>query len=98
MFQSFIANLPSFVPTIQSIWEGFLSRKNNLSTLSFRLKGLKRPIKTLAKDNLSNIERRVLEAKDSLISIQLSALTNPSEIIFEMEKNAKDYWDFLRLA
>lgn len=98
MFQSFIANLPSFVPTIQSIWEGFLSRTNNLSSLSFRLKGLKRPIKTLAKDNLSNIERRVLEAKDSLISIQLSALTNPSKIIFEMEKNTKDYWEFLRLA
>lgn len=98
MFQSFVANLPSFISSIQDLWDGLLSRPSNLSSLSFRLKGLKRPIKTLAKENLSDIERRVAEAKVSLDSIQLSALTNPSEMIFELEKTAKDHWVFLRLV
>ncbi|KAL0730834.1 hypothetical protein Bca4012_026928 [Brassica carinata] len=94
---SFVANFPSFISSMQDLWDGLLSRPRVLSSLSFSLKGLKRPIKTLAKENLSDIERRVAEAKDSLDSIQLSALTNPSENIFELEKSAKDQWIFLRL-
>ncbi|KAG2297446.1 hypothetical protein Bca52824_044115 [Brassica carinata] len=63
MFPSYLANLPSFVPTIKDCWIQLGAHAKNLTSLCYKLKQLKSPIKTLCKKNFSQIERRVQEAK-----------------------------------
>lgn len=75
MFPSYLANLPSFVPTIKDCWIQFGAPAKNLTSLCYRLKQLKSPIKTLCKENFSQIKRRVQEAKAVLDSHQLQYYT-----------------------
>ncbi|KAF3514079.1 hypothetical protein F2Q69_00001793 [Brassica cretica] len=79
MFPSYLANLPSFVPTIKDCWIQLGAHAKNLTSLCYKLKQLKFPIKTLCKKNFSQIERRVQEAKVVLDSHQIQALNLPSE-------------------
>ncbi|KAL0674110.1 hypothetical protein Bca4012_002091 [Brassica carinata] len=79
MFPSYLANLPSFVPTIKDCWIQLGAHAKNLTSLCYKLKQLKSPIKTLCKKNFSQIERRVQEAKVVLDSHQIQALNLPSE-------------------
>lgn len=98
MFPSYLIKLPSFVPTIKECWLQIGGPAGNLTALCFKLKQLKAPIKSLCKENFSQIERRVQEAKSTLDSHQLQSLNFPSEDNLAMEKESREAWLFLRLA
>ncbi|CAA7026629.1 unnamed protein product [Microthlaspi erraticum] len=70
----------------------------NLRDFCFKLKQLKRPLKTLLKENFSDIERRVAEAGSVLSSLQMISLNDPSESKLLLEAQAKEVWIGLRAA
>ncbi|XP_013690279.2 uncharacterized protein LOC106394243 [Brassica napus] len=98
MFPSYLTKLPSFVPTIKECWSQLGAPAGNLTYLCFKLKQLKSPIKSLCKENFSQIERRVQEAKSTLDSHQLQALNLPSQDNIALEKQSRETWLFLCLA
>ncbi|KAJ0256894.1 hypothetical protein HA466_0078550 [Hirschfeldia incana] len=98
MFPSYLIKLPSFVPTIKDCWLQFGGPAGNLTSLCFKLKQLKSPIKSLCKENFSQIEKRVQEAKSTLDLHQIQALNSPSQDNIATEKKSREIWLFLCLA
>ena len=64
----------------------------------FKLKSLKRSMKTLLRDNYSEIEKRVRIAVDVLHSTRMVTLNSPSPKNLAREVLARDACNFLRLA
>ncbi|KAL0656696.1 hypothetical protein Bca4012_077280 [Brassica carinata] len=89
MFPSYLANLPSFVPIIKDFWIQLGAPAKNLTSLCYKLKQLKFPIKTLCKENFSQM---VLD------SHQIQALNLPYEENIALEKQSRESWMFMRLA
>ncbi|KAG2332389.1 hypothetical protein Bca52824_003569 [Brassica carinata] len=86
MFPSYLIKLSSFVPTIEDCWRQIGGPAGSLTSLCFKLKQLKSPIKSLCKENFSQIERRVQEAKSTLDTHQIQALNFPSQDNIASEK------------
>ncbi|CAA7024005.1 unnamed protein product [Microthlaspi erraticum] len=87
-----------FQETVQSSWSEAGESVRSLRDFCFKLKRMKRPLKSLLKDNYSDIERRVSEALSALSSLQLASLADPSESNLLLESQAKDLWLSLRAA
>lgn len=60
-----------------------------------KLKSLKRCLKTLNKENFSNIQHRVNEVYLLLQDAQTQALNQPTELSFQLERDLHQKWDFL---
>ncbi|XP_024010038.1 uncharacterized protein LOC112085189 [Eutrema salsugineum] len=71
---------------------------SNLGDLCFKLKQLKLPLKSLCKENYSDLEKRVLAANDILLSAQVLALNDPSEANLRAKKEARVSWVSLQQA
>lgn len=97
-FFNFLSKHPLFLQTVKTVWEQAGSRAENLKDFCYKLKGLKRPLKSLCKDNFSGIEKRVLEALSTLKAAQLLALNDPSSSNVFFEQSSRDVWLILRLA
>lgn len=97
-FFNFLSKQPLFLPTIQSAWETTGDSVSTLRDLCFKLKRLKRPLKSLSRENFSDIEMRVFEANKLLESLQVQALNNPSPFALQQEQEARLSWQALRLA
>ncbi|KAL1219679.1 Secreted RxLR effector protein 78 [Cardamine amara subsp. amara] len=97
-FFNFLAKQPSFIPTIQRAWETAGDTVTNLRDLCYKLKILKRPLKSFSREHFSDIEKRVSDADILLQSLQVLALTNPTPITLQQEHDAHISWQALRLA
>lgn len=98
MFPSYLTTLPALVLTIKECRLLLGVPAVNLTSLCFKLKQLKSAIKSLCKENFSQIERRVQEAKATLDSYQLQAQNLPSQDNISLEKQAGETWMLLCLA
>ncbi|XP_024014272.1 uncharacterized protein LOC112088220 [Eutrema salsugineum] len=79
-FLNLLTNHQDFLSTVKSAWEEAGDLATNLRFLCFKLKSLKRPIKSLCKENFSEIERRVFEANSILKTLQLVTLSDPTPV------------------
>lgn len=68
-----------------------------LTGLCWKLKCIKSFLKTLNRENYSNIQERVRETNSLLQIAQVRALEDPSPQSFLEEKLLHDKWNFLRL-
>ncbi|CAA7058283.1 unnamed protein product [Microthlaspi erraticum] len=97
-FFNLLTKHQDFKETIQFSWNNDGESAGNLRDFCFKLKQLKRPLRSLLKDNYSAIERRVAETASILSSRQMLSLNDQSEVNLSLEAQAKDIWQSLRLA
>ncbi|WZY89463.1 hypothetical protein YC2023_046198 [Brassica napus] len=97
-FYNLLLKHPSFLESVAEAWQSSGSGVVSLRDFGFKLKQLKIPMKTLLKDNFSDIEKRVAGAYDDLCYKQLLALNDPSSINIQAELEARNTWSSLRLA
>lgn len=83
---------------VAEAWQSSGSGAVSLRYFGFKLKHLKRPMKTLLKENFSDIEKRVAEAYDDLCYKQLLALNDLTSPNIQAELNARNTWPSLHLA
>ena len=95
-FQNFLPQHLSFLQVVESTWIESGSKATNLSTLGFKIKGLKRALKTLARDNFSDIQKRVTTTNSLLKDVQVKCLNQANETNFQAEKDLLAHWMFLR--
>ncbi|CAL9231246.1 unnamed protein product [Arabidopsis halleri] len=97
-FFNLLTKHPSFLDTVQAAWDDSGEKVSTLRDFGYKLKQLKRPLKSLCKENYSEIEKRVFEASNMLKSLQMAALSDPSFTNLLLEKSARENWVLLRLA
>ncbi|KAF3610438.1 hypothetical protein DY000_02049814 [Brassica cretica] len=73
------------------------SNEDNVATVK-KLKLIKSDIRTFSRDNYSNLERRVQEAHNKLLSAQQNLLQWPSEATALIERSAMEEWQILSKA
>ncbi|XP_033136094.1 uncharacterized protein LOC103837732 isoform X1 [Brassica rapa] len=95
-FFNYLVTHPDFQETVTSGWEFTSSDSWNLSSLSKKQKQLKKYLKSLNKDNFSDIQKRVSEATLQLENLQLHSLMHPSESAFLAERTCTDKVAFLK--
>lgn len=95
-FQNFLPQHPSFLQVVETAWFQSGSEATDLSTLGFKIKGLKRVMKTLARDKFSDIQKRVIYTNSLLKDVQVQCLNQPNEENFKAEKDLITHWTFLR--
>lgn len=83
-FLNFLSNHPQFLSKVEAAWIQSGNRALDLSSLGFKLKNLKRVLKTLNKESFSDIQLRVRETNSLLKDVQVQALDNPSNAFFSM--------------
>lgn len=69
-----------------------------MANFCFKLKNMKRPMKSLCKENYSDIEKCVFEASNELKSYKLLTLQDPSPSNVHNEVAARSYWLVLHHA
>ncbi|KAF3537838.1 hypothetical protein F2Q69_00020018 [Brassica cretica] len=95
-FYNYLSKHPDFLQLVENAWAQAGSIVWNLTGLCWKQKQIKGDLKTLNRENFSQIQKRVSEANRLLTDLQVQALQNPSSQIFEQEKNALQNWQFLR--
>lgn len=95
-FFNFLTKHPKFYPTVEETWIQAGGYATNLTQLCWKLKNLKGALRTLNKDNFSNIQERVSATNCLLQAVQVHALQHPSESLFEQERSLHLEWTFLR--
>lgn len=88
----------NFKETVALAWSEAGETVATLKDFCFKLKKVKNPMKSLLKDNFSDIERWVSEADSILSSLQRAALNDPSEENFRLVSQARSNWFLLREA
>lgn len=83
---------------MEQSWSVVGFRAGSLRDFGYKLKNLKRPMKSLLKDNYSDIEKRVAVAMEDLSLKQLLALNDPSSLNVQNEVDARRVWSELRVA
>ncbi|KAJ0258954.1 hypothetical protein HA466_0076630 [Hirschfeldia incana] len=84
-FYNLLIKNPQFIEVVRGAWTQAGPRAYTLRDFCFKLKSLKRPMKSLLRDNYSDIEKRVQMAEANLVSYQLIALNDPSPTNVQME-------------
>ncbi|KAG7532469.1 Zinc finger PMZ-type [Arabidopsis thaliana x Arabidopsis arenosa] len=97
-FFNFLAKHPLFLDSVKEVWESVGGSVFALKDFCFKLKKLKQPLKSLLKNNFSDLEKRVLEAHSTLKSLQLISFNDPSPLNLQNESSAKDIWSGLCLT
>lgn len=69
----------------------------DLTQLSWKLKNIKSDLKTLKRENYSNIQERVTNTYSLLQSAQVQALHTPTPVLFQQERDFHQKWMFLTL-
>lgn len=93
---NFLPNHPSFLTAVENAWVLSGSTTLDLHMLGFKLKSIKRELKTLNRERFSDIEKRVLETNSLLKDVQVQALAVPTPATFKEEKELMAKWTFLR--
>ncbi|XP_019089220.1 PREDICTED: uncharacterized protein LOC109128016 [Camelina sativa] len=68
----------------------------SFSTFSAKQKMLKRDLKTLSRENYSDIQNSVRETNLLLQSVQIKAITNLTPALYQQERELHQKWDMLR--
>lgn len=97
-FFNFLASHPDFLITVADSWSCTVNQVPSLLSLSFKQKEIKRALKTLHKDNYSDIQKRVSEAKRVFISAQQAAFLQPNNSTFQHERDCLEILSKLRLV
>ena len=95
-FQNYLTKHPMFAQLIQDAWTQARNTCQTLAQLCWKLKPIKRDLKTLNRENFTQIQERVSEAYRLLQSAQVQALQDPNPSMFQMEKDLHQKWSFLR--
>lgn len=95
-FFNFLTKHHKFLSTLEEAWKQAGGNASDLSLLCYKLRKIKGALKLLHRENFSNIQERVRETNCLLQAVQVEALTNPSEDLFQQEKELYDKWCFLR--
>lgn len=95
-FFNYLTKHPDFLSITGTAWIQAGNRASSLSYLCMKLKTIKRALKSLNKDNFSEIQKRVRETNILLQCVQVQALNNPSPQTFQQEKDLHAKWIFLR--
>lgn len=97
-FYNMLLKHPSFSDIVKEAWTEAGDPATTLSSFCFKLKSMKRPMKSLCKENYSGIEKRVFEAAEQLKALQMASLQDPSSANLQLEKSARENWLLLRQA
>lgn len=97
-FYNLLLKHPLFLDFVDQAWAMVGLNAVSLKDFGFKLKQLKRPLKSLYKDNYSDIEKRVAAAQEDLSFKQLLALDHPSSLNIQNEVLARELWFSLRVA
>ncbi|KAL0740389.1 hypothetical protein Bca4012_081902 [Brassica carinata] len=95
-FLNFLATHPLFLESVETTWILGGSRALDLHVLAFKLKHVKRALKTLNKERFSDIQNRVRITNDLLKVLQVKSLEEPTSENFEAEQSLHHKWAFLR--
>ncbi|XP_056863927.1 uncharacterized protein LOC108850223 [Raphanus sativus] len=96
-FQNYLTKHPNFLEVISRAWVEAGNICTNLTQLCWKLKNIKSDLKTLNRENYSNIQERVTNAYSLLQSVQVQALYSPTPLLFQQERDLHQRWLFLRL-
>lgn len=96
-FFNYLTKHPNFTEVVSDAWFQAGSEAITLTTLCWKLKNIKNSLKTLNRENYSNLQERVSEANRLLQIAQVLALESPSYETFAEEKALHERWTFLRL-
>ncbi|CAH2080111.1 unnamed protein product, partial [Thlaspi arvense] len=67
-FFNLLTSHPAFLYSIKSAWDDLGESAKSLKELCYKIKGLKRPLKALFRENFSDIEKRECEAHQHTLS------------------------------
>lgn len=95
-FFNHLTSHPNFLSSTEAAWTLAGNKAYDLVSLGFKLKNLKRPLKSLYKDNFSDIQKRVCEANSLLKMVHVQAMANPSTSLFNEERLLQEKYHFLR--
>ena len=95
-FYNYLTKHPDFHLVVLQAWTEAGSLVTNLTDLCWKQKQIKRELKSLNRENFSQIQQRVCEANRLLQDVHVQALQAPSTLLFEMEKDLLQKWQFLR--
>ncbi|WZY76376.1 hypothetical protein YC2023_022760 [Brassica napus] len=94
-FFNHLTSLPNFLSSTEAAWTLAGSKASDLSSLGYKLKNIKRPLKTLHNESLSDIQKRVCEANNLLKLVQVQAMADPATTIFNEERELQEKYHFL---
>lgn len=95
-FFNYLTKHHNFLNTLEVAWNQAGGYAWNLSSLCYKIRKIKGALKLLNREIFSNIQERVRETNLLLQAVQVEALTNPSEELFQQEQELHDKWYFLR--
>lgn len=95
-FLNFLSKHPTFLTVVETAWSESGNRASDLSSLGFKLKKLKRALKTLNKETFSDIQKRVAITNSLLKIVQEQAVADPSYDSFQRERDMHSKWTYLR--
>ncbi|CDY57647.1 BnaAnng14890D [Brassica napus] len=95
-FLNYLTKHPNFHQVVQDAWIQAGSLCMDLASLCWKLKNIKRELRTLNKEIFSNIQERVKEAYRLLQILQVQSLDSPSAETFLQESILSQKWHFLR--
>lgn len=82
-FYNYLSKHPDFLLVVQNAWAQAESLVRNLTGLCYKQKQIKGDLKTLNRENFSQIQKRVTEANLLLTDLQVQALQPPSPHLFQ---------------
>ena len=94
-FFSYLSKHPCFHQVVLDSWTQAGSW--NLNALVWKQKQIKSDLKQLNKEFFSQISLRVSEANRVLQDVQVQIMQAPTPQLFELEKQAIDRWNYLRM-
>lgn len=95
-FFNYLTKHPKFLTILADYWIQAGSIVDNLRDLCWKLKNIKPELKTLNRENFSQIQERVSLANRLLNVVQVQALTDPSPQLFQQERDLRLKWEFLK--
>lgn len=95
-FFNYLTTHPDFLPTVISSWFCSGREDHSLATMNAKQKQLKIILKNLNRDNFSDIQKRVTEAKSHYNSAQVLSLQLPTSANFQAKRNCLEKLTMLK--
>ncbi|XP_010501525.1 PREDICTED: uncharacterized protein LOC104778786 [Camelina sativa] len=95
-FFNYLTKHPNFHQLVLESWIQAGSFADNLKDLCWKQKIIKGDLKTINRENFSQIQERVSATNRLLQDVQVQALSDPSPITFQRERDLHLQWNFLR--
>lgn len=96
-FPNYLTKHPGFAQLIKDAWIHAGSVSHTLTQFCWKLKQIKSDLKSLNKENYSNIQERVSQTHRLLQTAQVQALQVPTPSNFQAKRELHQKWNFFRL-